>query len=219
MLFRSLADTAETPLIVSVDGASSGTHDPNELPYIARHTALRHDSFYNNSNDVNDIVMAFDIDRTKYDNQMCVWDPKFVCWFLIIMITFLLFGVVHSMVFAYFWYLVHYFHRRSKQLKVKRLHVALTRNDIYFDLADKPDSHNLMIRQIFPFNQIQDCVVEAESNCWDDTINYKVALQFKEKKWIVDGIASPQRFVDVVNDMIKKWSELTIEEESLKALV
>jgi hypothetical protein len=68
---------ADTSIAVTDEGVSNAStnwdgslpalkDEPNELPYIARNLTW-HDPFYENSHDINDIIMAFDIDRTKYD--------------------------------------------------------------------------------------------------------------------------------------------------------
>jgi hypothetical protein len=100
-------------------------------------------------------------------------------------------------------------YQRPKQFNVKRLHVALTRNDIYIDLADQPDGHNLLTRSVIPYHQIRNCSAKGHMSCCGNSMNFEVSLHRKNglPVVIIDGIASPQRFMDIVNAMIKKSSE------------
>jgi hypothetical protein len=215
------AEITEAPTIQMMDGAvdTSTLHDSNELPNIARHLTW-HDAFYENSTDIDDIIVAFDIDRTKYDiYDKLFWSQIFGIWFLSCIITsayrFDIFvtGIVWSFApiffalvsFAYIWDT----DKRCKQYRVKRLHVALTRNDVYIDLVDKPCGHNIKFRKKIPYDQIRNCVVKGEPSCWGKAMNFQISLQMKGEEYIIDGIASPQRFVDVVNAMINKSSEAT----------
>lgn len=70
-----------------------------------------------------------------------------------------------------------------------------------------PYGHNLMIRKKIPYNQIRTCVVKGEPSCWGDAMNFQISLQMIGEEFIIDGIVSPQRFADFVNDMMNKSSE------------
>lgn len=131
------AESTEAPTIQMMDGAvdTSTLHDSNEFSNILRNLTW-HDAFYENSNDMDEIIVAFDIDRTKYDKFFL---PRiFGIWFLAFIITFvfrsdlLVANVVWSVapiifvsiIFACSWDS----NQRSKQYKVKRF--ALTRDDV-----------------------------------------------------------------------------------------
>jgi hypothetical protein len=64
--------------------------DSNDLPDIVRNMSW-HDPFYESSNNGNDIIMAFDIDRTKYDRFAL---PRILgIGIMILIISFLLEGL------------------------------------------------------------------------------------------------------------------------------
>jgi hypothetical protein len=220
-----LNNATENPTLLTIDDACDVLttkdtslqmlkDDPNELPYIARNLTW-HDPFYENSHDVDDIIMAFDIDRTKYDT---FWLPFVLAIFVPINFTFYwideddFVGVVLFLIFLFSiptcFACISDCDQRSKQFKIKRLHVALTRTDIYVDLVDR---NNLMIRKSIPYHEVSKCVVEGEPSCWGDTMNFHIKLQKTslEPPFMIDGIATPQRFVDIVSAMIKKSSEAT----------
>jgi hypothetical protein len=225
-----LVGTTESTTILNVDGvydvlasqndSSQGwKDDPNELPSIARNLTW-HDPFYENRTDVNDIIMTFDIDRRKYDTF--ILSPLLAIFFMaaiislwlgyfefVIGITILSSG---PMIFACINNCIH----RQEQLNVKCLHVALTRNGIYVDVVNKPDGHHHMIRTKIPYRQIKACVTTVERSCWGGTANYKIRVYRKEKfpVFVIDGIESPQRFLDVVGAMMKWSSDVTTDVET-----
>ena len=159
--------------------------------------------------------MAFDIDRTKYDKKN---------WPIILGIWFLAFIITLNFQWQFYFLLIVLMctlpilldnDQRSKQVKIKRLHVALTRNGIYIDRVDKPGGRNLMMRRVIPYNQIQNCKVIAELSDCGGNINFKVAYQSEGKQCTIDGITPPQRFVDIVNAMIQQPSLMTMGGEQV----
>ena len=217
-----LADTTTTPSILATDAAYAtattqdgllqvANDDPFELPPIARDLTWN-DSFYENNDSMNDIIMAFDIDRTKYDTfylpplfGILVVTIIISLWYdeygdLIVMILVL---SIAPIVFA----CILDGYQRRKQFYVKRLHIALTRSGVCIDWTDKPCGQNLMVRNVYMYNQIRTCTVKGKLNCWGDSMDFKVSLHMNGRVRIIDGIVRSQQFVDIVNAMIKHSSD------------
>ena len=169
-------DVTET----STDGVLHTTnHDSNELPEIARNLSWD-DPFYESSNDRNDIIMAFDFDRQKYD-QFLLPRVLGVVGIVLFLTVALQNGEVGDAFFIEFvlasgvimWSLMSDLDQRSKQFRVKRAHIALTRNGIYFDEVDRPGGHNLMMRKLITYKEIKKCEVKREEGSCN-AANYRL---------------------------------------------
>ena len=104
--------------------------------------------------------------------------------------------------------------QRSKQLRVKRAHIALTRDGIYFDEVDRPGGHNLMMRKLITYKEIKKCEVKREEGSCN-AANYRVEEQLKahfSSKAVIEDILQPQLFVDIVNAFAAQYTDVATEE-------
>ncbi len=239
-----LADTTVNASIQNINGTGdtltstdgllhSTTHESNDLPEIARNLSW-HDTFYESSKDKNDIIMAFDFDRYKYDQ--CLFPlPRFLAIVgVILLVTFLsmsgngdddflpLAVIIFICIPAVFiWVLICDSEQRLNQFRVKRAHISLTRNGIYIDKVDSPGGHNLMMREVILYKRIQSCKVKREETCHDEM--YSVEVKFPKNEptehiaqHVIRDIRQPQLFVDIVNAMVEKHTDLATDLENPK---
>ena len=160
------------------------------------------DPFYDtnnpsNSNNThnNDIIAAFDIDRTLHDRsifEICKWFfliPMF-CAVPISIIIYIFGGMLNVFLLFYFYLLycgillvpiclVLECHRYEKQARLKRTHIAIGTCGIYIDEVDTPGSNNLMIRTRIKYGEITKYQVISEFNLICRTIHYKVTVNTK----------------------------------------
>ena len=195
-------------------------HDSNELPEIARNLSWD-DPFYESSNDRNDIIMAFDFDRQKYDQFLL---PRVLGAIgIVLFLTVALqngevdpgfFIIILQIAFwAIFWSLMSDLDQRSKQLRVKRAHIDLTRHGIYFDEVYRPGGHNLMMRKLITYKEIRKCEVKREEGC--NAVNYRVEVQLKARfssNVVIEDILRSQLFVDIVNAFAAQYTDAATEE-------
>lgn len=211
-----LSDTSE------IVNTTTTQHDSDDLPEILRNTSW-HDPFYESSHDRNDIVMAFDIDRTKYDRFIV---PRTLGIFFGMGIISSCLQLSDLLVILSIWLLPFMLFaglmdcdQRSNQFRVKRTHIALTRNGVYIDIVDTPGGHNNMMRKVILYKDMKSCDIIEDYNCCRNTSNYTVVIRQSIEgstnfctTYKVEDLARPQQFVDVVHAMIAKSTKSTTGE-------
>ena len=232
-----LADTTEAASIQNISGIGdtltstdgllhSTTHESNDLPEIARNLSW-YDTFYESSKDKNDIIMAFDLDRKKYDQCLFPLARFLITVGVILLVTVLsiigsadedfspMFAIIFCAFPAFIFVWICDCNQRSNQFRVERAHIALTHDGIYIDEVDSPSGHDLMMREVIMYKQIQSCKVKREGSYRDAIYNVEVIFNHGAKHLVRD-IRQPQLFVDIVNAMVKKHTYLTTDLENPK---
>ena len=191
------------------------------IPEIARNLTWR-DSFYEGSVDRDDIIVAFDIDRTMYDFNFC--HPGLLCCYAVTaifvifpMLIALIAGEANPLLFFCEFVVASFLSgleqgRRENEIRLKQTHIAITRFGIYIDQVE---GLNLRMRKIVSYGKLKDCVTTQEYNCCRRTMRYKSHLIPNEKSEAVrtiEGVVTTQLFMDVVKAMMKHHNERTTKE-------
>ena len=215
--------------------------DIDDIPDVARGMTWT-DPFYdvndpNNSTTTknnNDIIAAFDIDRTLYDRSTFAIMKWFflIPMFCVVPISAIIFifGGMLNVLYSFSLYLIYGVflltiyctvdcQRHEKKARLKRTHIAISTRGIYIDEVDTPGSNNLMSRTRIKYDEITKCQVISEFNLIFRTMYYKVTVNTKfdfpikndkgdhigfYPKHIIEGIPNQQKFVDIVEAMMER---------------
>ena len=169
------------------------------------------DSFYNNNNE--DIVAAFDIDRTIHDRPAIIELLKWFFWipaFFILAVTlpvFLIDGWQSAVPFLITLSVIYIFifllkilladiMRSSKQRWISLTHVAVSTRGLYIDLVDSPGSLNLMNRTRIAYDEIIKCKVVSQYNFFYGMMVHRIYIRTKDD-WDCTGLL-PDNIVDMI---------------------
>ena len=191
------------------------------IPEIARNLTWR-DSFYEGSVDRDDIIVAFDIDRTIYDVNFCHPGLLFCYAVTFIFVVFpmllaLIAGEANPFLFICEFVVACFLFgleqdRRGNEIRLKQTHIAITPFGVYIDQVE---GLNLRMRKIVSYGKLKDCVTTQEYNSCLRTMRYNSHLITNEKSKAVrtiEGVVKTQLFVDVVKAMMKHHNERTTKE-------
>jgi hypothetical protein len=201
---------------------------PDDIPVVARNLTWE-DPLYEESDSTNEIIAAFDIDRTLYDRStlklfqwfilmpIASFVPLFIAWQIVFeeaVTFFIILAIYISIVtLSLFWW-------TASKYRIERMHLAVGARGIHIDEVDVPDSNNLMCHTLIKFEDIEKCSVESEFNYFIGKIYYRVKVCRKNDDFTIvqgekvfhsftlpittEGIRKQQKFVDVVNAMIER---------------
>ena len=170
------------------------------------------DSFYSNTNN-EDIVAAFDIDRTIHDRPAIKELLKWFFWipaFFILAVTlpvFLIDGWQSAVPFLITLSVIYVFifllkilladiMRSSKQRWISLTHVAVGTRGLYIDLVDSPCSLNLMNRTRIAYDEIIKCKVVSQYNFFYGMMVHRIYIRTKDD-WDCTGLL-PDNIVDMI---------------------
>ena len=177
-----------------------------------------------------EIIAAFDIDRTLYDRPTF---EIFSWFILILMLSFMwlpmlllpgtlglffITSLIVGIVFACIYAAVDC-QRCEKRSRMKCMHIAITTHGIYIDAVDVPGSYDLQHRNTIKYDEIVKCQVNSYFNYYDRSMTYQIVINTKDDfiirnelgvvffgpypKYTIEGLRKQQKFVDIVNAMMK----------------
>jgi hypothetical protein len=164
---------------------------PDEVPDVARDVTW-YDSFYENDTDV---IAAFDMKYEMADRIL----QKLILYYLI---SFLLLPFGIGIIFLIL--LCNNENLNWRSYRLRRTHVAIARQGIYFDQVDEPGSRALMSRTVIPYDQIDEIVVKVVKDYCQ--LNYEVFVYRKNNQPAlqVTCLVETQTFVDVVHALMER---------------
>ena len=204
----------------------------DDIPNVARGMTWN-DPFYEGNNDPGecapDIIAAFDIDRTLFDQPTSEICKNFILIPILSLCTlpiFIVFGLAEVFMWLYFIYcfivLIMYVlvdSRRSEaKARISRMHIAISPRGIYIDEADAPGSFSIACRTTIKYDEIKKCQVKSEYNYFHHKMLYTLTINTADDrelktesgtslgfvpKYTFVGIRNQQKFVDIVNAMME----------------
>ena len=203
----------------------------DDLPEEARGWTWSDPYYDMNDPSHHDIIAAFDIDRTLYDQSTF---DMFKWYFLILLPLVILeiplicyaardpfgamsniapiigfFGIVYC-VFLFPFYIQMHFQRSEKKLRIQCMHIAIGTRGIYIDEVDSLGSKNFMNRTRITYDEIKKCQVRSEYNYFYRKMMYRTLVISTTDRYFpiytFEGIKNQQKFVDIVNAMLDRHS-------------